>query len=186
MQLFAHLLVIFLFSCCIQGGVHLSSCEEAWARCCWRQVISTNVKPVSAILNRLVRQLMKYLASTDILPTLQSESRPGHLTETAVLCMLADILRAIDRDVAALVLLDVGLSVAFDMVDHVILLQQLKIGFGTDDAVHRWFQLYHLGRSQSRRHGTLTSYLRVWRLVSHRAQCWVQCCLFNTPLTWLH
>jgi hypothetical protein len=80
---------------------------------------------------------MKYLASTDILPTLQSESRPGHLTETAVLCMLADILRAIDRDVAALVLLDVGLSVAFDMVDHVILLQQLKIGFGTDDAVHR-------------------------------------------------
>ena len=43
--------------------------------------------------------------------------RPGHSTESAILCVLSDILLAVDRgDFAALVLLD--LSAAFDTVDH--------------------------------------------------------------------
>jgi len=64
---------------------------------------------------------------------LQSDLRAGHLTETAVLRVLSDILHAVDYgDVAALsalVLLD--LSDAFDMVDHDILLQQLHSAFMT-------------------------------------------------------
>ena len=60
---------------------------------------------------------MTYLTDADFLPPLQSGFRPGHSTESAVLCVLSDILLAVDRgDFAALVLLD--LSAAFDMVDH--------------------------------------------------------------------
>ena len=69
----------------------------------------------------MVRQLLAYLTSADLLPPLQSGFRPGHSTETAVLRVLSDILLAVDRgDFAALVLLD--LSAAFDTVDHAILL----------------------------------------------------------------
>jgi len=45
----------------------------------------------------------------------------GHSTETAVLCLYNDIVRAVDeKHIAAFVLLD--LSVAFDTVDHATLL----------------------------------------------------------------
>ena len=77
----------------------------------------SNLPVLSKLLERLVvRQLMDYLQSTDLLPANQSGFRPGHSTETAVLWVLSDILLAVDRgDVAALILLD--LSAAFDTVD---------------------------------------------------------------------
>jgi len=68
----------------------------------------------------------------------QSEFRPSHSTETAVLRVLSDILLAIDRgDLSALILLD--LTAAFDTVDHDILLQRQK-SFGINDIVLQWFQ----------------------------------------------
>ena len=77
-----------------------------------------------------MRQLMDYLTSADLLPTLQSGFRAAHSTETAVLRVLSDILLAVDSgDVAALILLD--LSAAFDTVDHDILFAAL-----TDDIRH--------------------------------------------------
>ena len=79
-----------------------------------------------AILERLVvRQLMYYLQSTDLLPANQSLFRPGHSTENVVLWVLSDIFLPVDRgDVAALILLD--FSAAFDTVDYEILLQRLQ------------------------------------------------------------
>jgi len=87
-----------------------------------------NSSVLSKVLQRhIVCQLLLYkLTSADLFPTLQSGFRAGHSTETAVLRVLSDIIRAVDRGdvaVAALVLLDQ--SAAFDTVDHHILLQRL-------------------------------------------------------------
>ena len=94
-----------------------------------------------------MRQLMTYLTDADLLPPLQSGFRPGHSTESAILCVLSDILLAVDRgDFAALVLLD--LSAAFDTVDHDILLQRLESSFGIADVAWDWFRSYLSGRRQ--------------------------------------
>ena len=108
----------------------------------------SNLSVLSKLLERLVaRQLMHYLSSTNLLPSLQSGFRPGHSTETAVLRVLSDILQAVDQgDVAALILLD--LSAAFDTVDHPILLQRLRSTFGFGGIAHRWLGSYLSGRCQ--------------------------------------
>ena len=117
----------------------------------------SNLPVLSKLLERLVvRQLMDYLSSTDLLPSLQSGFRPGHSTETAVLRVLTDILQAVHRgDSAALILLD--LSAAFDTVDHEVLLQRLRLTFGIDNVAHRWFQSYLSGRHQHVRRGSTRS-----------------------------
>ena len=117
----------------------------------------SNLSVLSKLLERLVvRQLMAYLSSSDLLPSLQSGFRPGHSVETAVLRVLSDILNAVDRgDVAALILLD--MSAAFDTVDHRILLQRLQSTFGIYDTVHQWFRSYLSGRRQCVRRGYIKS-----------------------------
>ena len=93
----------------------------------------------------LTQQLLAYLNKSGLLPQLQSAYRAGHLTETAVLKVLSDILLAIDAgDLSALVLLD--LSAAFETVDHDILLQRLKTSFGLSGMVLEWFRSYLVGR----------------------------------------
>jgi len=113
----------------------------------------SNLSVLSKLLERLVvYQLLNYLTSADLLSSLQSGYRAGHSTETAVLRVLSDILRAVDSgDVAALVLLD--LSAAFDTVDHDILLKRLQATFGITDVAHRWIRSYLSGRTQRVRHG---------------------------------
>jgi len=89
----------------------------------------SNLSVLSKLLERLVvRQLLDYLTSADLFPTLLSGFRSGHSTETAILRVLSDIILVVDHgDVAGLVLLD--LSAAFDTVDHDILLQRLWVTF---------------------------------------------------------
>ena len=123
----------------------------------------SSYRPISnlPVLSKLmkyfvVRQLMDYLQSSDLLPANQSGFRPGHSTETAVLWVLSDILLAVDReDVAALILLNI--SAAFDTVDYDILLQRLQTTYDISDVAHRWFRSYLLGRSQYVRIGTSCS-----------------------------
>ena len=82
----------------------------------------SNLSVLSELLERLVaRQLLAYLSAANLLPELQSAYGAHHSTETAVLKVLGDILRARDSgDLALLTLLD--LSAAFDTVDHAVLL----------------------------------------------------------------
>jgi hypothetical protein len=117
----------------------------------------SNLSVVSKLLERIVaRQLVLCLQSSCLLPVFQFGFRSGHSTETAVLRVMSDLLRAVDSgDYAALVLLD--LTAAFDIVDHEILLRRLQASFGLDGPVISWFRSYLPGRSQYVRRGASRS-----------------------------
>ncbi len=75
----------------------------------------------------------------------QSAYRPKHSTETALLRVQDDILRAMDDGkVGVLVLLD--LSSAFDTVDHSLLLEMLQHDVGITGKALSWFESYLTGR----------------------------------------
>ena len=79
---------------------------------------------------------------------MQSAFRKHHSTETTLLRVTNDILRTIDRrqDVV-LVLLD--LSVAFDTIDHTILVERLESYFGLSRQTLCWFRSYLENHRQS-------------------------------------
>ena len=77
----------------------------------------------------------------------QSVYRASHSTETALVKVKDDILRAIDNQrVTCLILLD--LSVAFNTVSHPVLLNRLQHHFGIQGTVLRWFENYMTDHNQ--------------------------------------
>ena len=77
----------------------------------------------------------------------QSAYRAFHSTETALIKVKDDILRAIDNQrITCLILLD--LNAAFDTVSHPLLLNRLKHCFGIQGTVLRWFKSYITDCSQ--------------------------------------
>ena len=108
----------------------------------------SNLPVLSKLLERLVaRQLLNYLNRERLLPHLQSAYRAHHSTETAVVKVLMDILRALDAgDLTMLTLLD--LSAAFDTVDHAILLRRLEVSYGIRSTSLGWFASYLDSRFQ--------------------------------------
>ena len=74
----------------------------------------SNLGFVSKVVEKVVdARLAAHTARHNLLPTLQSAYRPNHSTETAVICILNDMIGAIDQGhIGALMLLD--LSATFD------------------------------------------------------------------------
>ena len=68
-------------------------------------------------------------------------------TETAMVKVHNDILRALDNESSVIVLL-LDLSAAFDTVDHQILLSRLKCRYGFHCKVLDWFSSYLSDRKQ--------------------------------------
>ena len=77
----------------------------------------------------------------------QSAYREGHSTETALVRIQNDVLRAIDtKRCVFLVLLD--MSAAFDTVDHSVLLNRLSNRFGIQGLALQWIESYLGDRKQ--------------------------------------
>ena len=126
-------------------------------------------------------------------PSLQYAYRKHHSTETAVLKVVSDVLLAADRgDVMLLGRLD--LSVAFDTVDHEILINRLQISFGICGKVLSWILSFISQRTQiasinGKRVNKISSCL--WRTTRRRPRARVVSavyihCDWNRSPSWNH
>ena len=94
----------------------------------------SNLSFLSKVVERAAAvRLSVHFESQQLLPSRQSAYRARHSTETAIIAVHDEIVKAVDAgEVRALVLLD--LSAAFDTVDHQTLLRVLRCRFGVTDA----------------------------------------------------
>ena len=103
--------------------------------------IFKNYRPVSNLQfisklteSAVAKQLQHHINMNNLFPSLQSSYRKFHSTESALLKVKNDILLNMNRQhVTLLVLLDLIMSVAFDTIDHGILLERLRSAFGVRD-----------------------------------------------------
>ena len=102
---------------------------------------------LSKVSERLAhRQFVDFLSANEKLAKTQSGNRKLHSTETALLCVTDDLLRAMDdKKVSVIVLLD--MSKAFDSIRHDILLQRLH-ELGISSPSLDWFHSYLTDRYQ--------------------------------------
>ena len=115
----------------------------------------TNFRPVSNLpfIGKLIEQVVidqinHHLSKNNLHEPLQSAYTPNHSTETAVIKVTNDILRALDeRQCVYLVLLD--LSAAFDTIDHQVFLLRLREDCGVSRGVADWMEYYLSNRTQS-------------------------------------
>ena len=108
----------------------------------------SNLSFISKILEKVVasrlRQHMDYHGLHD---PMQSAYKAGHSTESALTKVQNDLLRAMDQQgVAILVLLD--LSAAFDTIDHEVLLSRMCSFLGINGVALDWFRSYLTDRKQ--------------------------------------
>ncbi len=94
-----------------------------------------------------VKDTRSFLEKYCICEDFQSGFRPYHSTETALIRVTNDLLLSSDRGcISLLVLLD--LSVAFDTIDHNILLNRLENFVGISGSALAWFKSYLSDRHQ--------------------------------------
>ena len=113
-----------------------------------------NFRPISnlafagKLMERIVAdQITLHLNQHNLMEEKQSAYRQFHSTETALLRVRTDILKAMDnQELTCLILLD--LSAAFDMVDHTILVDRLERTFGIRGTALKWITSFLTGRTQ--------------------------------------
>ena len=117
----------------------------------------SNLSLVSKMLEKVIsHQLTLYCDANDLNTQLQSAYKKVHSTETALLRVQNDLLRAVDNQGGAiLVLLD--LSAAFDTIDHRVLLRTLETLYGIKGAALQWLSSYISDRCQVVKIGAATS-----------------------------
>ena len=112
------------------------------------KLICKNYRPVSnlSFLSRILEkcvllQFNTHCTENDLLPGYQSAYREYFSCETALVKLMDDILLNMERqELIALVVID--LSVAFNTVDHNILLDVLNNKFGLDENTLGWINSY--------------------------------------------
>ena len=104
----------------------------------------SNYRPVSniSILSKLletlvVRRLLKHLDNNNLLSANQSAYRRFHSKDTALLRLVSDIV--MESETGNITLLStIDMSVAFDTVDHALLLSKLEQCNGICDKGYDW------------------------------------------------
>jgi len=116
--------------------------------------IFKNYRPVSnlSFLSKVIEKaiasrLISHMKENGQLDKMQSAYKSSHSTETALLRVQNDILRAVDQGNAVLLVL-LDLSAAFDTVDHCILLSFLRDQIGLTGSALHIFETYLEGRTQ--------------------------------------
>ena len=109
----------------------------------------SNLPFLSKILEKVVsKNLAVHKTENNLEVPLQSAYRENHSTETALLKVHNDVLRAIDDgECVFLVLLD--LSAAFDTIDHAQLQKRLTDFFGISQKALSWVNSYLSDRKQA-------------------------------------
>ena len=117
------------------------------------QLIHSNYRPVSNLtfISKIIERCMLLQASNhcntyNLQPDYQSAYRENYSCETAILHVSNDILWVMEhQSITSLVAMD--LSVAFNTVDHDILLTILRCKFGIENKALQWFDQYLHPRS---------------------------------------
>ena len=99
-----------------------------------------NLPYILKVIDRVVAMQLKVHLTTNSLNEInQSAYHQYHSTETALTCVLNDILLAMDhKESISLILL--GMSAAFDTIDHQLLLSCLAARVGVDSAPLEWIK----------------------------------------------
>jgi len=107
----------------------------------------SNLSVISKIIERVVKpRLIDHLTSSKLLNPHQPAYCKHHSTETALLYIYDHLINTIgSQKVSCLCLL--GLSAAFDTIDHNILITRLSSWFGIHGSVLSWFKSYLSFRS---------------------------------------
>ena len=109
-----------------------------------------SLRPVSNLANiskltekSVFVQLHQHISSNNLYPPLQSAYRKNHRTENALLKVCNDILLNMNNQkVTPLVFL--GLSAAFDTIDHSVLLRRLHTDLGVSELPQRGLRSIYL------------------------------------------
>ena len=111
---------------------------------------------LSKVNERLAnRQFVTFLDNNNKLSQFQSGNRKYHSTETALLSVTDDLLKAMDeKKISILVLMDMWK--AFDSINHDMLLFKLR-SLGVSPSALEWFESYLKGRYQHVRIGDVAS-----------------------------
>ena len=118
-------------------------------------LIKINFRPISnlafsgkCIKHIVADQLISHIDQHNLMEEKQSAYRKFHSTETALLKVRTDIIKAMDhQEITYLILLD--LSAVFNTVDHTILLNGLETNFGIKDTALKWIVSFLNGRTQN-------------------------------------
>ena len=106
----------------------------------------SNLNFISKILEKTVMQrIEEHIERFSSQDPLQSAYRQNHSTESAITKLCNDNITSLDRGQCT-VLASLDLSVAFNTVDHDILLHRLYTLYGMNGTVQEWFRSYLTNR----------------------------------------